>query len=108
MAKKIRVNLGPRSYDILIGPGTLKSLRSEVLKLKKKQVVIITDVHVGDLYAPHIKQLLKGLECHVITMPAGEKYKTLYAASAIYDKLVSLKLNRDGLIIALGGGVIGD
>lgn len=108
MAKKVKVNLGKRSYDILIGPGTLKSLRREVLKLKKKQVVIITDVHVGGLYASHVKKSLKGLACHVITMPAGEKYKTLYAASAIYDKLIALKLNRDGLIIALGGGVIGD
>ena len=108
MAKKIRVNLGPRSYDILIGSGLLNNIRSQVLKLKKKQVVIVTDVQVGALYAPHVKKSLKGIECHVITMPAGEKYKTLYAASAIYDKLVSLKLNRDGLIIALGGGVIGD
>jgi 3-dehydroquinate synthase len=106
MVKKIRVNLKDRSYNILIGSGNLAGLKN-FLK-SKRQVVIITDFTVGSLYAKIIQNNLKGLETHVISLPSGEKYKSLSAAAALYDRLINLQIHRDALFIALGGGVIGD
>jgi len=106
MVKKIRVNLKDRSYNILIGSGDLAGLKN-FLK-SKRQVVIITDFTVGSLYAKNIQKNLRGFETHVISLPSGEKYKSLSAAAALYDRLINLQIHRDAVIIALGGGVIGD
>jgi len=105
VVKKVRVNLKERSYDIVIGSGILSGLRKHV---RSRQVVIITDSIVGPLYALKVSRSLKELECHIITLPSGEKYKTLSAAAALYDKLIDLGIHRDAGIVALGGGVIGD
>jgi len=105
MVKKIRVNLKERSYNILIGSGILSDLRRHI---KRRQVVIVTDFTVGSFYAKTIQNNLKGLETHIISLPCGEKYKSLSAAAALYDRLINLQIHRDAVIIALGGGVIGD
>lgn len=99
---KVRVNLKERSYDILIGEGSLLQLPRLV---KGRRVVIITDYTVGALYG---KKLSKKLGACLLQLPPGEITKSIAGASVIYDKLIELGINRDGLIIALGGGVIGD
>ncbi|MFA4905641.1 MAG: 3-dehydroquinate synthase [Candidatus Margulisiibacteriota bacterium] len=99
---KVRVNLKERSYDVLIGEGLLARLPRLV---KGRRVVVITDYTVGALYG---KKLSKKLGACLLQLPPGEITKSIAGTSVIYDKLIDLGINRDGLIIALGGGVIGD
>lgn len=108
MANIIKVKLKDRSYDIVIGSGLLASIKNYVKKWNKTQVAIISDHTVGGLYGNWLKSSLKGVNTVLLELPPGEKHKSLSAAAAVYDKLIDLKLNRDALIIALGGGVIGD
>lgn len=105
---KVKVNLPGRSYDIIIGRGTLKEIKRFVVPLKLKKAVVITDTNVGPVYGNELCRILKGIKVSIITIPAGEKHKTLYTASAVYDQLINTSAHRDTLIIALGGGVIGD
>jgi 3-dehydroquinate synthase len=99
---KVRVNLKERSYDVLIGKGMLSRLPRLA---KGRRVVIITDYIVGELYG---EKLRKKLSACLIKLPPGEITKSIAGTSVIYDKLIEQGINRDGLIIALGGGVIGD
>jgi len=108
MDKKIKVNLKERSYDIVIGRGMLADIKKYVSKFIRNQIVIITDHTVGSYYGHKLQGSLKGGKVYLLELPPGEKHKTLSAAAAVYDKLISLKINRDALIIAVGGGVIGD
>lgn len=106
MAKKIRVRLKEKSYDIVIG--NFAYLKKFIGGLGKRQIVIVTDYLVGALYGKQVQGLFSGAECNMLKMPPGEKHKSLAAVAALYDKLVDLNVSRDALIIALGGGVIGD
>ena len=81
---KVRVNLPGRSYDIVIGSGTLKEIRRYAAPLEPKKAVIITDTHVGPAYGSELVRRLRGTKVSVITIPAGEKHKTLYTASVVY------------------------
>jgi 3-dehydroquinate synthase len=110
-ASLVAVALGARSYNILVGPGLLLECgaRLEPL-LHRKQVVIITDDNVAQL---HLRTLIDGLntqgiDSETITLEAGEQTKNFSALEKVVDKLLSLKVERNDLIIALGGGVIGD
>lgn len=66
---------------------------------------IVTDSNVGPLYSENLASLDP---MALITMPAGEEYKTLNSVRIIYDQLLSYGLDRNSTIIALGGGVVGD
>ncbi len=108
MAKEIKVNLKDRSYKIVIGGGILPRLSEYVSRSKKKQIVVITDYIVGKYYSSSIQKALKKFKPNILQLPPGERHKSLSAAAAVYDKLIDLGIHRDALIIALGGGVIGD
>ena len=66
-------------------------------------LVVITDSHVGELYAPSC-----GAVDHVITVPIGRQHKTLATVQTIYEQLLRLDFDRTGTIVALGGSVVGD
>lgn len=102
---KIEVDLKERGYDILIGAGTLAELGKHLVC---QNAVIITDPVVNDLYGDVVRRGLKHLRHHTLEVPRGEKNKDLKAAGRLYDELVKLCAHRDTLVIALGGGVIGD
>lgn len=106
--QKIKVNLKDRSYDIVIGTDILAELPSFIRSQNCSKVIIISDTTVDSLYGKTIAKALKDISFIKICIPPGEKHKTLYTASAIYDQLVDLKAHRDSFIIALGGGVIND
>ena len=88
-------------YDVTIGEQLLPTIRT--LANVKGSLAIVTDENVGPLYAAQ----LGDAEC-VITLPAGEQYKTLASISIIYDQLLAAGFDRKGTIVGLGGGVIGD
>lgn len=105
---KIKVNLGSRSYDIVIGTNILPKLASYIHRYSFSKIVVITDSNVNKLYAKAISKALAKFDVLPIIIPAGEKHKNLYTASAVYDMLVAESVHRDALIVAFGGGVIGD
>lgn len=102
---KIKVELKERSYDILIGAGTLNELGRNIAA---QDIIIITDPLVNDLYGDTVRKGLKNFDHHTLEVPRGEKNKNLKVASYLYDELVKLSAHRDSLIIALGGGVVCD
>jgi 3-dehydroquinate synthase len=110
-AQRIRVELGKRSYDIVIGRGVLERAPEYLQPLNLgKHGLIITDKQVARLFAKPLKASLKegGFEVQVLDVPAGEPSKSLRQANRLFEKLPSLNLDRHSFIIALGGGVVGD
>ena len=108
---KLTVDLGPNSYPIHIENGILAKtgeLVSEVFSGKK--IMIVSDDNVFPLYGEIITKALSdsGFECHSFVLPYGEPTKSFQSLPKIYEALINAKLTRSDLLIALGGGVIGD
>ncbi len=109
--KKVRVELGPNSYDITIGYGILQELEDFVRESGfSKKALIITDTHVGPLYGEQLKACLSraGLEACLYQIPAGEESKSLAVAEKLFTCAIEAGLDRKSPVIALGGGVTGD
>ena len=107
----VKVPLGRRSYSILIGPGLLSRLGSTCAKLKlARRCAVISDRNVAPRFARTIIANLNaaGFQPVLITVPAGEKAKSLQSVQACYDQLAGHRLERQSFVIALGGGVVGD
>jgi len=102
------VPLGERSYPIYIGDGLLRDTTwlGEVLTARK--AAIVTNDIVAPLYAATLHDARHGAETYDIVLPVGESHKTLATVSTIFDRLIDHRFARDDLIVALGGGVIGD
>ena len=109
--QKITVELGDRSYPIMIECGLLgmvgKTLRDMGFS---GPVAVVTNPVVGEFYAEgFVGGLAKaGFDPVVVTIPDGEGAKTLEVASSVYDELIEKKMERSSAIVALGGGVVGD
>lgn len=111
MMRRVDVALGERSYEIAVGPGLLDDIGRHVRQLATTgQVGVVADTTVANLYARRVMRSLKAAGCnpHLILLPAGERTKTLRSASRVLDGLVKAKFERGSVLIALGGGVIGD
>lgn len=112
--ERITVNLAERSYPISIGAGLFEdpAYLSQVLSNKNtnQKVVVISNVTVAPLYANNILHQLKQLGCDasLLELPDGEQYKNLDVFNQVMNFLLEGSYARDVVIIALGGGVIGD
>jgi 3-dehydroquinate synthase len=109
--KTVRVELGDRSYDILIGPGLLADAgRAIATRLKGSRFAVITDDQVGRFYLEPLTKSLEaeGKQVFPLTLPAGEKTKSFEPLMAVTDHILASKIERNDAVIALGGGVIGD
>lgn len=109
--KILDVNIPGREYKILIEHGLLKKCGSLVRDIfKGGRIAIVTDSNVGPLYAKIvINELLNnGYQTKLITIPAGEKSKSTEMLTKLYNEMLEFGLTRADLIIALGGGVVGD
>jgi 3-dehydroquinate synthase len=107
----VHVPLGERAYDILIGPDLIGHAGGEITaRLKGRRAAIVTDEHVAPLYLEALMDSLQtdGIEAVSLTLPAGEKTKSLEPLAAVCDMALSARIERNDCIIALGGGVIGD
>ena len=109
--RKVKVDLGKKSYDIVIGYDLDEELVHFVQQAGfSRQALIVTDSNVGPLYAGRIQKLLQsaGLQAVVAEVPAGESSKCLATAELLYTKAIELGLDRKSPVFALGGGVVGD
>jgi 3-dehydroquinate synthase len=109
----LRVHLGERSYPIWIGRSLLADSADYFHRVgvrKEHKLLIITDQVVGPLYASTVKQCLQKSFDHVsaYTIPAGELSKSLSTYEQIMTYAMEQKLDRNSVILALGGGVVGD
>jgi 3-dehydroquinate synthase len=108
MMQRLDVRLGKRGYPILVGPGLLGDAQLLAEHAGAGKLLVVTDDVVGPLWLPRLEQGLAGRTFEVCVLPGGEEQKTLGNVAVIIDALVAARLNRDGMVLALGGGVIGD
>lgn len=107
----LNVNLPGRRYDIVIGPGLLAEAGARILPLlKRPKVAIITDENVAALHLDALKAGLAkaGISSVSLAMPAGEKTKGWNGLETAVEWLVEQRVERDDIVVAFGGGVIGD
>lgn len=108
ITETISINLGERSYPILIGPGLLSNAELLNQHMTATNLLIITNEVVAPLYLQKLKNALPAKKLHELVLPDGEHTKSMSTLNEVFDALVSARLNRDAAILALGGGVIGD
>ena len=109
--KEVPVRLGDRSYSIRIGVGIVDQIAELIAASQTKGAVgIVTDTNVGPRYAEAITGAINAAGRHSVihTLPAGEEHKRLEQIEAICGSFLAGGLDRSSLIIALGGGVVGD
>ncbi len=109
--KVIRVNLSANSYNIYIDKGILDKIGDALAKEKTPcKTLLITDKNTERLYADKAAEGLKktGFDARIVSLTPGEDQKTLETASLLYDACFDHKLDRNSLVVALGGGVVGD
>ncbi|MDP6518138.1 MAG: iron-containing alcohol dehydrogenase, partial [Alphaproteobacteria bacterium] len=107
----VRVALDGRGYDIVIGGAVLDSCGERVAKLAGHgRVVVVTDETVADLHLPALRAALAAAEIAPteIVLPAGERTKDFTHLQQLLDRLLETGVARDSIVVALGGGVIGD
>jgi 3-dehydroquinate synthase len=111
MATTLSVALGERAYPIHIGQDVLAQLPEILEQAGARGVVgLVTDTNVGPLYAEQVQGLIEdaGHRCVTHTMPAGEENKRLARIEEICGTFLEAGLDRASVIVALGGGVVGD
>ena len=107
--EKIKIDLGARSYDILVGSDLLSQNEIFSGHIAGRNVAIITNSTVGPLYLSKLRSSLKLAKLIItVTLDDGEQFKTQASLDLIYKSLLENKFGRDSILIALGGGVVGD
>lgn len=108
--RTLQVELGERSYPIRIGPGLLARADLLAAHAGGRRVAIVTNETLAPLYLPQVRAAAAsalGNPVEII-LPDGEQYKTLAILNTIFDKLLETRCDRHTLMVALGGGVVGD
>ena len=107
----VQVALGTRAYDIVIGRGLLASLGQRIKALRPgAKIVIATDQTVARHHLAAAEAALKsaGIESTAIVVPPGEGSKNYAAFETVCEAIIAARIERGDLVVALGGGVIGD
>ena len=107
----VNVALGDRAYDIVIGRGVLASLGERVARLKPgAKAAIVTDETVAKFYLEPARKALAdaGIAATDIVVPPGESSKSFSVLEKVCDGLIAARMERSDVVIALGGGVVGD
>jgi len=105
----VSVDLGPRSYDIVIGENLLPKAGDYLAPhLKAKRMAIVTDENVYGLHGKTLEAALSNYETHMIIRPAGENQKSFDGLQAVLNALFKAGFDRNDTVVAFGGGVIGD
>ena len=104
----LRVALGERSYPIHVGTGLLDRVDLVAPFLAQGKVAVVTNTTVAPLYLERVARLLAREDVVRIVVADGEEHKDWSALNGIFDALLEQRCGRDTVLIALGGGVIGD
>jgi len=107
---KVHVQLAERSYDIHIGSGTLGQIGAALAARRRvTHVVVIADENV-EQYSTEVAEAIAdaGADVDVLTITAGETSKSIDAAAALWDEMLTVGADRKTVIVAVGGGVVGD
>ncbi len=109
----LTVGLGERSYPIHLVdglPDATVAREAERVRGRRGRALVVTDSHVGPLYAAGVRAALEGvgLTVEVVELPAGEATKSLDTIGLVLDRALGAGLGRRDLMVALGGGVVGD
>jgi shikimate kinase/3-dehydroquinate synthase len=110
-ATTVHVSLGDRSYDIAIGRGLLATLGQRIATLRPgAKVAIVSDETVARIYLAPVQAALAAasIPASAILVPAGEASKSFAVYERVCEQLIEARIERDDLVVALGGGVIGD
>ncbi|HET6574687.1 MAG TPA: 3-dehydroquinate synthase [Fimbriiglobus sp.] len=107
----VRVNLGPRSYDVALTTADPAGVGpfARAVAPRSASALVVTDENIS----PHARQIETrlsgiGLRTALATLPPGEETKSLAFAATLYDRLAELPADRNTLVVAVGGGVVGD
>ncbi|MBE6063756.1 MAG: 3-dehydroquinate synthase [Clostridium butyricum] len=109
--EKLIVDLGERSYPIIIEKGLLDKINIEIEKVfNGGKIFVLSDKNVAAYYGERVVKCLEkaGYEVKLMVLEPGEETKSINTLPLIYNELLDFKLTRSDLIITLGGGVIGD
>jgi 3-dehydroquinate synthase len=107
----VTINLGPRSYSIEIGAGRIPYIGALVAqRCRLTHAVIITDRNVEDPHGQQVAEELasSGATVDVLVVDAGEDSKSVVTAAQLWEKLLEIGTDRKSVVVAVGGGVIGD
>ncbi len=104
----LNVELGPRSYPILIGQGLLRDHEVFRQHVAARDILIVSNTTVAPLYLRVLEDSLQPRKALTTLLPDGEAHKTLGTVGRILDVLVANRFGRDCVLVALGGGVVGD
>jgi len=109
--EKLRVELGDRGYEILVGPRLIESAGREILPLlRRRQVVIVSDETVARHCLAKLRDSLSaaGIVHHTVLLPPGEETKDLDHFGRLAEQILAVGIERGTMLVALGGGVVGD
>src|SRR5690606_39863662 len=111
MIRSIPVGLGARAYEVVVGRGLLAQAGERIAPFaKRRRVAVVSDETVYRLHGAELAGRLKsvGIESHSVIVPPGEQTKSWEGLADVSDRLLTLELDRGDLIVAFGGGVVGD
>ena len=106
MKNKITLELGERSYDIIIGSNIINELERFLSEKKYSKVIIVSDSNLNKLYKDYIADVVNSYESVVVD--AGEQAKSFKVLEQVCEEILQKKIDRKTLLIAFGGGVVGD
>jgi len=106
----LQVALGERSYPIHIGADLIGRADLYAPYVRNRRAAIVTNATVAPLYAKQLEAALvaAGATCQRIELPDGEAYKDWRTLNQVFDALLEAQADRKTVIVALGGGVVGD
>lgn len=108
---KLNIDVKYKQYDIVIQKGLFKNIGKNIKKIyNNKKIVVMTDHNVEDIYGDALRDSLEaeGFKVETIVVAAGESSKSLEVLQQVYTRLIDANVTRGDMIIAFGGGVIGD
>ena len=103
----LRVELGARSYNIIIGPGVIAGSGAQIAPfLRQDRVFVVTDETVGARYLAPLQDSLstQGITTQCLSLPSGEGTKSFAALEKVIDWLLDCGVDRQSTLLALGGG----
>ncbi|HYC54311.1 MAG TPA: 3-dehydroquinate synthase [Candidatus Binatia bacterium] len=108
----VRVELGPRAYDCIIEPGIRRRAGEAIAALAPSRILVVSNTTVAPIFADALQGSIAAADPRVpvatIELPDGERYKTIATLETIYDAALDMPVDRKSILIALGGGVVGD